>query len=151
MLIWPLGIFQWQEVEQFCNAFFVKSKSNAAIANICKPAVERWQKRYKSAIDAYKQARDMFERTKKTGNAVLMANAENNSVSTRSSELYREISQMDDEIMKLVEQINQPIGRPDFGAIEEARKKLTDKRMKLEELSKRMKEVIKEMEETPKR
>ncbi|AEE32613.1 unnamed protein product [Arabidopsis thaliana] len=80
-----------------------------------------------------------------------MANAENNSVSTRSSELYREISQMDDEIMKLVEQINQPIGRPDFGAIEEARKKLTDKRMKLEELSKRMKEVIKEMEETPKR
>lgn len=71
------GIFQWQEVEQFCNAFFVKSKSNAAIANICKPAVERWQKRYKSAIDAYKQAREMFERTKKTGDAVLMANAEN--------------------------------------------------------------------------
>ncbi len=71
------GIFQWQEVEQFCNAFFVKSKSNAAIANICKPAVERWQKRYKSAIDAYKQARDMFERTKKTGDVVLMANAEN--------------------------------------------------------------------------
>lgn len=71
------GIFQWQEVEQFCNAFFIKSKSNAAIANICKPAVERWQKRYKSAIDAYKQARDMFERTKKTGDAVLMANAEN--------------------------------------------------------------------------
>jgi type I restriction enzyme R subunit len=71
------GIFQWQEVEQFCNAFFVKSKSNAAIANICKPAVERWQKCYKSAIDAYKQARDMFERTKKTGDAVLMANAEN--------------------------------------------------------------------------
>lgn len=71
------GIFQWQEVEQFCSAFFVKSKSNAAIANICKPAVERWQKRYKSAIDAYKQARDMFERTKKTGDAVLMANAEN--------------------------------------------------------------------------
>ena len=71
------GIFQWQEVEQFCKAFFVKSKSNAAIANICKPAVERWQKRYKSAIDAYKQAKEMFERTKKTGDAVLMANAEN--------------------------------------------------------------------------
>jgi type I restriction enzyme R subunit len=71
------GIFTWQEVEQFCEAFFVKSKSNAAIANICKPAVERWQKRYKSAIDAYKQAKDMFERTKKTADAVLMANAEN--------------------------------------------------------------------------
>jgi type I restriction enzyme R subunit len=71
------GIFTWQEVEQFCEAFFVKSKSNAAIANICKPAVERWQKRYKSAIEAYKQAKDMFERTKKTADAVLMANAEN--------------------------------------------------------------------------
>lgn len=71
------GIFQWQEVEQFCVAFLQKSKSNAAIANICKPAVERWQKRYKSVIDAYKQAKDMFDRTKKTADAVLIANAEN--------------------------------------------------------------------------
>ncbi|MES9899494.1 MAG: DEAD/DEAH box helicase family protein [Sedimenticola sp.] len=71
------GIFLWQEVEQFCEAFFVKNKSNAAIANICKPAVERWQKRYKSAIEAFKQAKEMFERTKKTGDAVLIANAEN--------------------------------------------------------------------------
>jgi type I restriction enzyme R subunit len=52
-------IFTWTEVEQFCEAFFVKSKSNAAIANICKPAVERWQKRYKHAVDAYKQAKDV--------------------------------------------------------------------------------------------
>lgn len=71
------GIFTSQEVEQFCAAFFVRNKSNAAIANICKPAVERWQKRYKSAIEAYKQAKEMFERTKKTGDAVLIANAEN--------------------------------------------------------------------------
>jgi len=71
------GIFTWNEVEQFCDAFFVKSKSNAAIANICKPAVERWTKRYKSAVEAYKQSKEMFERTKKTGDAVLIANAEN--------------------------------------------------------------------------
>ena len=71
------GIFTWTEVEQFCDAFFVKSKSNAAIANICKPAVERWQKRYKHAVEAYKHARDMFERTKKTADAILIANAEN--------------------------------------------------------------------------
>ena len=71
------GIFLWQEVEQFCVAFFVRNKSNAAIANICKPAVDRWQKRYKSAIDAFKDAKEMFERTKKTGDAVLIANAEN--------------------------------------------------------------------------
>lgn len=71
------GIFTWSEVEQFCAAFFVSSKSNAAIANICKPAVQRWQQRYKSAVEAYQQARDMFERTKKTDDAVLIANAEN--------------------------------------------------------------------------
>lgn len=71
------GIFQWHEVEQFCQAFFVKSKSNAAIGNICKPAVERWTHRYKSAVAAYKQARVMFERTKRTKDAVLIANAEN--------------------------------------------------------------------------
>lgn len=71
------NIFQWHEVEQFCEAFFIKNKSNAAIANICKPAVERWQKRYKSAVDAFTQAKEMFERTKKTDDAVLIANAEN--------------------------------------------------------------------------
>lgn len=71
------GIFQWAEVEQFCEAFLQKSKSNAAIANICKPAVERWQHRYRSAIEAFKTASDIFERTKKAGDAVLIANAEN--------------------------------------------------------------------------
>ncbi len=71
------GIFTWAEVEQFCTAYYVKNKSNAAIANICKPAVQRWQQRYKSAVDAFKQAKMMFERTKKTGDAVLIANAEN--------------------------------------------------------------------------
>lgn len=70
------GIFQWHEVEQFCEAFLQKSKSNAAIANICKPAVERWKIRYKAAIKAYKESKEMFERTKKTGDPVLIANAE---------------------------------------------------------------------------
>lgn len=70
------GIFTWNEVEQFCAAFFIRNKSNAAIANICKPAVERWQKRYKSAAEAFKQAKEIFERTKKTNDAVLIANAE---------------------------------------------------------------------------
>ena len=71
------GIFTWSEVEQFCNAFFVKNKSNAAIANICKPAVERWQKRYNSAVEALKQAKGIFDRTKATNDPVLIGNAEN--------------------------------------------------------------------------
>ena len=71
------GIFLWNEVERFCDAFFVKNKSNAAISNIVKPAVERWQKRYSLSVETYLQAKAMFERTKKTGDAVLIANAEN--------------------------------------------------------------------------
>lgn len=70
------GIFQWPEVEQFCVAFYQKSKSNAALANICKPAVQRWQIRYKAAMLAYQQAREVLERTKLTGDPVLLANAE---------------------------------------------------------------------------
>lgn len=70
-------IFLWHEVEQFCEAFLVKSKSNAAIANIVKPAVERWKTRYKSAVDAYKQSKEIFDRTQKTDDPVLVANAEN--------------------------------------------------------------------------
>ena len=71
------SIFTTREVDQFCDAFYVKSKSNAAIANICKPAVERWTLKYKSALAAYKQAKEMFERQKKFNDAVLIANAEN--------------------------------------------------------------------------
>lgn len=70
------NIFTWQEVEQFAVAFFAKNKSNAAISNICKPAVQRWQERYKLAIDAYRTAKEMFERTKRIGDPVLTANAE---------------------------------------------------------------------------
>ncbi|MTI17463.1 type I restriction endonuclease subunit R [Rhodobacteraceae bacterium RKSG542] len=69
-------IFLWAEVEQFCKAYLQKNKSSAAIANICKPAVERWTNRYKSAVAAYKQAQDMLARAKKTGDAVLIANAD---------------------------------------------------------------------------
>ena len=89
------GIFTWQEVEQFCEAFFVKSKSNAAIANICKPAVERWQKRYQSAIDAYNLAKAMFERTQKTADAVLMANAENSFKACQQEKAVLEIFKKD--------------------------------------------------------
>ncbi|GLT19449.1 type I restriction-modification system, restriction (R) subunit [Vibrio zhanjiangensis] len=71
------GIFLWTEVEQFVAAFFTKNKSNAAISNICKPAIDRWRKRYASAVEEYLHAKSVFERTKKTGDAVLIANAEN--------------------------------------------------------------------------
>ncbi|ADE54195.1 type I restriction endonuclease subunit R [Coraliomargarita akajimensis] len=71
------GIFTWTEVELFVDAFYQKSKSPAALANICKPAVERWKVRYTDAVKAYKAAKDEFERAKKTKDEVLIGNAEN--------------------------------------------------------------------------
>lgn len=70
------GIFQWSEVERFCEAYLQKNKSSAAISNICKPAVDRWTVRYKSAVEAHQTALEMFERAKKAGDAVLIANTE---------------------------------------------------------------------------
>ena len=71
------GIFLWREVEQLVEAFYSKHKSNAAISNICKPAVERWQKQYLEARTQAKHAKAMLERTKSTGDVVLITNAEN--------------------------------------------------------------------------
>lgn len=90
-----VGIFTWNEVEQFCNAFFIKNKSNAAVSNICKPAVERWNIRYKSAVEAYNQAKKMLERTQKTNDAVLMANAENSFTECRQEKDTLEIFKKD--------------------------------------------------------
>jgi type I restriction enzyme R subunit len=70
------GIFTWSEVERFCEAFLKQTLSNAAVANICKPAVERWASRYKSATEAYKTALEMLNRAKKSGDAVLVANTD---------------------------------------------------------------------------
>lgn len=69
------GIFLWKEVEQFAEAFFQKTKTNAALSNICKPAVERWKVRYKEAIKLYKETKDEQDRAKKSKDDVLIANA----------------------------------------------------------------------------
>jgi type I restriction enzyme R subunit len=70
------GIFFMTEVTHFAEVFFMKSKSQAALSNVMKPAVERWGSRYKEAAQSAARAREIFERTKKTGDAVLIANAE---------------------------------------------------------------------------
>ena len=70
------GIFQWGEVEQFCIAFYQKGKSQNALSSICKPAVDRWSKRYALAVDAYKESLDLMNRYRKTGDAVIIGNGE---------------------------------------------------------------------------
>lgn len=70
-------IFLWHEVEQFAKAFYAKNQSNAAISNLCKPAIERWKQSYGSAVEAYRHCLVMLERSKRSEDPVLIANAEN--------------------------------------------------------------------------
>ena len=71
------SIFTRAEVERFWEAFHSKSVKNAKLSNICKPAVERWQGRYQEAREAYKLKKDIVNRAKKSGDTVLITNAEN--------------------------------------------------------------------------
>ena len=92
-LIWDLfdklrakKIFEWHEVTLFSEAYFVKSKSHATISNICKPAVDRWQKRYEVAQAEHEKRKRLFAHAKSLGDATFMANAE-----TELNEAKREI------------------------------------------------------------
>lgn len=70
------GIFLWTEVEQFTDAFYTKNKSPAVVINICKPALQRWDQRYKQAVSDYDVTKNRLEITKRTNEPVLIANAE---------------------------------------------------------------------------
>ncbi|WP_417745551.1 type I restriction endonuclease subunit R [Rosistilla oblonga] len=70
------GIFLWTEVTQFSEFYFVKSKSNAAISNICRPAVDRWQTRYQEARADFEKHKKLFVHAKKLGDPTFVANAE---------------------------------------------------------------------------
>jgi type I restriction enzyme R subunit len=82
-LIWELydklteaKIFYMSEVTLFSEVFYSSSKSQAALSNVCRPALDRWQSRYQEAFAAAEKGRELFERTKKTGDPVLIGNAE---------------------------------------------------------------------------
>ena len=89
------GIFLWSEVEQFASAFFSRNKSNAVLANICKPAIERWQKRYSSAVADYSKTKQMLERCKQSGDAVLVGNAEKDFAEAKKAKDELEIFKKD--------------------------------------------------------
>ena len=88
-------IFLWNEVEQFVEAFYSKNKSNAALANICKPALQRWQQRYSAALNDYDVTKNRLERCKETGDAVLIANAENEFAEAKKARDVLEIFKKD--------------------------------------------------------
>ncbi|KLU05722.1 Type I restriction-modification system, restriction subunit R [Rhodopirellula islandica] len=70
------SIFLWTEVNQFSEVFYTKSKSNAALSNVCRPARDRWQTRYKEAREKFESNRKLYQHAKKLGDATFIANSE---------------------------------------------------------------------------
>jgi len=82
-LVWDLfdklkgaGIFLWTEVVQFSEVYYLKSKSNAAISNVCRPAISRWTAQFQQAKADYEKHKKLFDHAKKLGDVTFIANAE---------------------------------------------------------------------------
>ena len=72
-----VGIYQWIEVENFVEAYNNKRTKQDKLANICKPAVERFSVRYKEATHVLDIARAELEKAKTENNDKKIKFAEN--------------------------------------------------------------------------
>jgi type I restriction enzyme R subunit len=72
-----VGIYQWSEVENFVEAYNNKRTKQEKLANICKPAVERFSVRYKEATHVMDIARAELEKAKAENNDKMIKFAEN--------------------------------------------------------------------------
>ena len=72
-----VGIYQWIEVENFVEAYNDKRSQQSKLANICKPAVERFSVRYKEATHVMDIARVELEKAKAENNDKKIKFAEN--------------------------------------------------------------------------
>ena len=102
-LIWDLhdklraaGIFLWSEVTRLSEVFYLKrksqtpSKAGAATGNVCRPAVERWRKRYREAQANIAKHKKLFDHAKSLGDATFIANTE-----TEMKEAKRAVDALD--------------------------------------------------------
>ncbi|OBU21232.1 type I restriction endonuclease subunit R [Photobacterium aquimaris] len=72
-----VGIYQWFEVEAFVDAYNSKQANQATLANICKPAVERFTVRYKEATKVLQSAQADLSKAKAEKNDKAIKFAEN--------------------------------------------------------------------------
>lgn len=70
------SIYTRQEVEQFAQAFFDPKGTQAAMSAAVKPAADRFNHRYKTAVQAIKSAREALEMAKANQDETLIHNAE---------------------------------------------------------------------------
>ena len=73
-----VGIYQWFEVEAFVDAYNNKQVNQAKLANLCKPAVERFTVRYKEATQVLQSAQAEVSKAKIEKNDKKIKFAENN-------------------------------------------------------------------------
>ncbi|PNH81113.1 restriction endonuclease subunit R [Vibrio diazotrophicus] len=72
-----VGIYQWGEVEAFVEAYNSKQANQAKLANLCKPAVDRFTVRYKEATQALQSANAELAKAKIEKNDKAIKFAEN--------------------------------------------------------------------------
>lgn len=63
-----VGIYQWSELEAFVKAYHSKQANQAKLANLCKPAVDRFTVRYKEATQVLKIAQAELSKAKAAKN-----------------------------------------------------------------------------------
>ncbi|MGL4616594.1 MAG: type I restriction endonuclease subunit R [Shewanella sp.] len=61
------GIFTWNEVEAFSDAYFDPKRGAQSLPGYIKPAIERFSKRYKLACEAVRECRQMLKRIEREG------------------------------------------------------------------------------------
>lgn len=72
-----VGIYQWREVEAFVEAYNNKQANQAKLANVCKPAVDRFSVRYKEATQVLQSAQAELSKAKTEQNDKKIKFAEN--------------------------------------------------------------------------
>lgn len=70
------SIYTQQEVEQFAEAFFDPKGTQASMASAVKPAADRFNHRYKVAVQAINSAREALDMAKANEDEALIHNAE---------------------------------------------------------------------------
>jgi len=72
-----VGIYQWREVEAFVETYNNKRANQAKLANLCKPAVDRFTVRYKEATQVLYSAQAELSKAKTEQNDKKIKFAEN--------------------------------------------------------------------------
>lgn len=70
------GIYHWQEVEAFAQAFFDPKAPASKLSFYCKPAKERFAKRYAFGLDSRQHALEFKRRAEADGDSVGLKKAE---------------------------------------------------------------------------